>query len=89
MRALSDWHLALAVTATAGQVSGVVRSKDGRVYVIKGNTHKEKVLKVEHETRPEGRTAEIRIHTDRFVPVIRALDFTPGSPSFGDALVIR
>jgi len=87
LRALSDWHLALALAA--GQVSGVVRAADGRVYVIKGDTHKEKEARVEVEEKPNGRITETRILTDRFVPVIRALDFTPGSPDFGRVLVIR
>ena len=87
LRALSDWHLALALAA--GQVSGVVRAADGRVYVIKGDTHKEKEAKVEVEEKSNGQITETRILTDRFVPVIRALDFTPGSPSFGQVLVIR
>ena len=87
LRALSDWHLALALAA--GQVSGVVRAADGRVYVIKGDTHKEKEARVEVEEKPNGQLTETRILTDRFVPVIRALDFTPGSPSFGRVLVIR
>jgi len=84
-RSLRPFALALA----AGQVSGVVRAADGRVYVIKGDTHKEKEAKVEVEEKPNGRITETRILTDRFVPVIRALDFTPGSPSFGQVLVIR
>ncbi len=87
LRALSDWHLALALAA--GQVSGVVRAADGRVYVIKGDTHKEKEAKVEVEEKANGRITETRILTDRFVPVIRALDFTPDSPDFGRVLVIR
>lgn len=32
---------------------------------------------------------ETRILTDRFVPVIRAIDFTPGSASFGQIVTIR
>jgi len=87
LRALSDWHLALALAA--GQVSGIVRSADDRVYVIKGDTHKEKEARVEVEEQPDGRITETRILTDRFVPVIRALDVTPGSPDFGRVLVIR
>jgi hypothetical protein len=87
LRALSDWHLALALAA--GQVSGVVHANDGRVYIIKGDTHKEKEAKVEIEEKPNGHITETRILTDRFVPVIRALDFTPDSPSFGQVLVIR
>ncbi len=37
LRALSDWHLALALAA--GQVSGLVSAADGRQYLIKGDTH--------------------------------------------------
>lgn len=87
LRALSRWHLALALAA--GQISGVVRSRDGKTYVVKGDTHKEKAVKLEAEARANGTFAEVRTLTDKFVPVIRALDFTPGSPSFGRALVIR
>jgi len=88
LRTLSRWHLALALAA--GQVSGAVRSNDGRVYVVKGDTHKEKVVKVENEVdERSGDVRETRIHLDRFVPVIRAIDFTPGSDTFGDVLVIR
>ncbi|HHC72952.1 MAG TPA: class I SAM-dependent methyltransferase [Thiotrichales bacterium] len=87
LRAMSDWHLALALAA--GQVSGVVRSNDGRVFVIKGDTHKEKEARVEYEQKANGKVTETRILTDKFVPVIRALDFTPGSPTFGQVLVIR
>lgn len=67
----------------------MVHAADGRVYVIKGDTHKEKEAKVEVEEKPNGQITETRILTDRFVPVIRALDVTPGSPSLGRVLVIR
>lgn len=88
LRALSRWHLALSLAA--GQVSGVVRSNDGRrVYVIKGDTFKKKNVVTTFEETPSGRHREIRTATDVFVPVIRALDFTPGSPTFGEALVIQ
>lgn len=87
LRGLSRWHLALALAA--GQVSGEVRAADGRVYVVKGDTHKEKVTKVEVEEADNGSTREVRILTDRFVPTIRAIDFTPTSPSFGRVLTIR
>jgi hypothetical protein len=86
LRALSTWHLALALAA--GQVAGVVSAPDGRVFVIKGDTHKERETEVNYEARADGSMREIRTLTDRFVPVIRALDFTPGSPSFGQALTI-
>lgn len=87
LRALSDWHLALALAA--GQVSGVVRATDGRVFAIKGDTHKEKATRVDWETEPDGRLTEIRTLTDRFVPVIRALDLTPNRAEFGRVYVIR
>lgn len=87
LRALSNWHLALALAA--GQVAGVVRSEDGRVYIIKGDTHKDKRVKVEMEERGKDKFAEVRIATDTFVPVIRAIDVTPGSESIGNILTIR
>ena len=76
-RALSHWHLALALAA--GAISGVVRSKTGRVLVVKGDTHKDKTLQREFTEREDGSIAETRILTDKFVPVIRAWDMTPGS----------
>jgi hypothetical protein len=87
VRQLSRWHLALALAA--GQVSGAVHSKDGRTYVVKGATHKEKNVKVSIEELEEGGTAEVRTMTDFFVPVIRAIDMTPGSNSYGDVVEIR
>ena len=86
-RALSHWHLALALAA--GAISGVVRSKTGRVLVVKGDTHKDKTLQREFTEREDGSIAETRILTDKFVPVIRAWDMTPGSPTRGDVLTIR
>jgi hypothetical protein len=86
-RALSHWHLALALAA--GAISGVVTSKTGKVLVVKGDTHKEKSLTTEYTERDDGSVAETRILTDRFVPVIRAWDMTPGSPTRGEVLTIR
>lgn len=86
-RALSRWHLALALAA--GAVSGVVRSKSGRTLVVKGDTHKEKSLKTEYAEKEDGSIHETRILTDRFVPVIRAWDMTPESPTRGQVLTIR
>ena len=85
--ALSHWHLALALAA--GAISGVVRSKTGRVLVVKGDTHKDKTLQREFTEREDGSIAETRILTDKFVPVIRAWDMTPGSPTRGEVLTIR
>ena len=86
-RALSHWHLALALAA--GAISGVLTSKTGKVLVVKGDTHKEKSLTTEYTERDDGSVAETRILTDRFVPVIRAWDMTPGSPTRGEVLTIR
>lgn len=86
-RALSPWHLALALAA--GAISGVVRSKSGRVLIVKGDTHKDKALQREFTERDDGSIAETRILTDKFVPVIRAWDMTPGSPTLGEVLTIR
>lgn len=86
LRNLSSWHLALALAA--GQISGIVRSRDGRTLLIKGNTFKEKEVSVERAERADGSVAETRIMTDKFVPVIRGIDFTPGL-SFGEIVTIR
>ncbi|GHU33824.1 hypothetical protein AGMMS50256_26480 [Betaproteobacteria bacterium] len=86
-RALSHWHLALALAA--GAISGVVKSKGGRVLAVKGDTHKEKASAVEYTERGDGSIAETRILTDKFVPVIRAWDMTPGSSTRGEVLTIR
>jgi hypothetical protein len=86
-RALSHWHLALALAA--GAISGVVTAETGKVLVVKGDTHKEKSLTTEYTERDDGSVAETRILTDRFVPVIRAWDMTPGSPTRGQVLTIR
>jgi hypothetical protein len=70
-------------------VGGVVRAEDGRVYLIKGSTHKEKRTETRLHENIDGSTTEERIDTDVFVPVIRALDFTPTSRTYGDVLTIR
>ncbi|MGH8498356.1 MAG: hypothetical protein ACRERV_06055 [Methylococcales bacterium] len=41
------------------------------------------------EENASGKSTEIQTTTDVFAPAIRALNFTPGSPAFGKALVIR
>jgi hypothetical protein len=66
-----------------------VDAEDGRTYLIKGSTYKDKEVSVQHETDAKGNVSETRILTDRFVPVIRAIDFTAGSMTFGDVLTIR
>lgn len=86
LRKMTDWHLAQALVA--GQVSGLVRSRDGRQLLVKGGTHKEKVKEVLKETNPEGDVTSTTIFTDRFVPTIRAIDFTPG-PDYARVIEIR
>lgn len=88
LRKLSDWHLALMLAA--GQVSGVVRSPSGRTLLVKGDTFKTKNVRQETELNEDtGSITMTRIATDRFVPMIRALDFTPDSPTFGRVIHIE
>ena len=87
LRPLRDWHLALALAA--GQVSGVVKSADGRTLLVKGDTHKDRSLKISfEEVGKKGEMREVRTFTDKFVPVIRAIEFTPG-PMLGNLVTIR
>ena len=73
----------------AGQVSGVVESLSGRQLLVKGGTHKEKEVAVEFSEDEDGNLEEKRIATDRFVPVIKAIDVTRDSPDFGNIFTIR
>jgi SAM-dependent methyltransferase len=85
LRDMSRWHLALALAA--GQVTGLVRSPAGRVLLIKGGTFKQKERSTTYETDAEGRVSETVVLTDRFVPVINAIEFTPGR--LGQLVTIR
>lgn len=76
LRAMRPWHLALALAA--GQICGTVRSSDGRVLLVKGDTYKSKREAVDIVTHDDGSVTETHTMTDVFVPVIRGLDFTPG-----------
>ncbi|VAW64686.1 FIG023873: Plasmid related protein [hydrothermal vent metagenome] len=88
LRKLSEWHLALALAA--GQIFGIVKSSDNRIFIIKGDTFKEKNIVEEMQYNRKGEVVGTkRISTDRFVPTIRALDFTPNSPSFGCSFIIK
>ncbi|MEQ1601293.1 MAG: DUF6094 domain-containing protein [Methylophilaceae bacterium] len=86
LRALTDWHLALALAA--GQISGVVESASGRKLLIKGDTFKQRDLAVTYDQNADGTASEIRTFTDKFVPAITGIDFTPGA-SYGDVVKIR
>jgi hypothetical protein len=79
----------LALVLAAGQVAGIVRSNDGmRTLVVKGDTFKDKKETVQVEEDGD-QTKEVRIVLDVFVPVIKALDFTEGSPSYGKVITIK
>lgn len=86
VRDLTRWHLALALAA--GQITGLVRSPSGRTLLIKGDTYKAKDVHVEVEERDDGSLVETRVLTDKFVPEIKGIDFTPG-PGFGSIVTIR
>jgi hypothetical protein len=86
LRELSRWHLALALAA--GQITGTVRSAGGRVLFIKGDTFKEKSRAVEHTIDDNGNLSQTVILTDKFVPVIRGIEFTPGE-HYGRIVTIR
>ena len=84
---LTQWHQALMLSA--GEIGGVITSNDGaRRFVIKGDTHKSVDVKVEVTENNDGSVSETRIHTDKFVAVIRALDITENSSTFGEVITI-
>ncbi len=86
LRALSDWHLALALAA--GQISGVVTSATGRKLLIKGDTYKERDHVVSYQETADGGASEVHTYTDKFVPAITGIDFTEGG-GYGDVVTIR
>ncbi len=82
LRRLSPWHLSLSLAA--GQIAGKVVSNDGqRVLLVKGGTQKVQRISTSIE---EGQTVTTKI--DQFVPLIRAIELTPG-PDFGRIVVIK
>lgn len=91
LRKMTDWHMALMLAA--GYINGLVTSNDGKsTYLIKGDTHKKKEVKVTYSDsvnkNGDHDTTKITTATDKFVPVIRAIDFTPG-PGYGRLLTIK
>lgn len=76
LRDMTQWHLALALAA--GQVTGKITSKTGRTFLIKGNTFKRKDRSVETVVDEDGNISETIVMLDKFVPVINAIEFTPG-----------
>ena len=85
LRAMTDWHLALALAA--GQIAGIVTSTTGRRLLIKGRTHKAKNAEVMRETAADGTVMETRVLTDKFVTLIRGIDLTDG-PNLGQIVTI-
>ena len=86
LRKMTEWHMALLLAA--GYINGLVTSNDGtRTYLIKGDTHKKKDVKVTY-SGDEAEVVKTTTSTDRFVPMIRAIDFTPG-PNYGNVLTIK
>lgn len=77
LRDMTQWHLALALAA--GQVTGLVESAGGRQLLIKGNTYKRKERSVSTEVDDDGNVSQVVTMLDRFVPVINAIEFTPGA----------
>ena len=75
LRPMSQWHLALALAA--GQVSGVVKALDGRVLLVKGDTYKDKkvVTTFEDTGNKSGDVREVRVSTDKFVPVFAPIEY--------------
>ena len=86
LRKLSEGHLCMMLAA--GHVAGVVSSPDGRKLVIKGTTYKSKVNKVESQIDGDS-VKETRTSIDRFVPEIKAIDFTPGGENYGEIITIK
>lgn len=75
LRELTPWHLALSLAA--GQVSGRFRSANGREFLLKGDTFKQKQRSVVTEFNEKGEASQVITLLDRFVPVINAIEFTP------------
>ena len=86
-RGLSEWHLSL--TLAAGHVAGFVQSNEGEVLLVKGSTHKIREQSVSIQDDGDGNLQEVRTAIDRFVPIIKAIDVTPGSAQFGRILTIK
>ena len=75
LRDMTKWHLALALAAR--QVTGCIQSKDGRTFLIKGDTFKKKERSVTTDVDEKGNVSETITMLDKFVPVINAIEFTP------------
>jgi hypothetical protein len=57
--------------------------------LVKGDTYKDRTLTISfEEVGSKGETREVRTFTDKFVPAIRAIDFTVG-PMYGHLVTIQ
>lgn len=54
---------------------------------VKGDTHKKKSSTTEYTELGDGKVAESRVLTDRFIPVIRAWDMTAGSTALDQVTI--
>lgn len=75
LRELTPWHLALSLAA--GQITGRFRSAEGREFLLKGDTFKQKQRTVSMDVNEKGEASQVITMLDRFVPVINAIEFTP------------
>ena len=72
-----------------GGISGLIKADDGRCFVISGDTMKAKAESVSKIIRDDDKVETVITRIDRFVPVIRALDMSPTSTTFGETLIVR
>ena len=78
------------ICSASGSVKLLVQSDDGtRTLLIKGSTRKEQMRTEAYETGEDGAGTTTVTLVDRFVPVIRAIDMTAGSPDYGTVVEIR
>lgn len=80
---LTDWHTSLLIAS--GIVSGLVDNGRQRL-LVKGRTVKMKTVRKREDENGEIVAEE---HRDRFETVIKAIDLTPGAPTYGDILIIK
>jgi len=86
LAAMRPWHLALALAA--GQLSGVVEGPQGERLLIKGDTYKGRAMHEDISTNEDGSMTRTVTATDKFIPVIRAINFTPGA-QYGAIITIQ
>ncbi|WP_020406838.1 DUF6094 domain-containing protein [Hahella ganghwensis] len=85
---LSKWHLAISLAA--GEINGLVCKSTGEKLLIKGDTFKVSKERVTSSVDEEtGKQTTTRVLTDQFVPVIRAIDLTENSDTYGEILTIK